>query len=78
MSVKDGVCLEIESWPRIVCSGVKGMMKGEKDVVGSSEDLFGQEPRVGQQQSYSSMAWSAQCHCLKCPRGAQRHSGYTR
>lgn len=78
MSVKDGVCLEIESLPRIVCSGVKGTMEGEKDVVGSGEDLFGREPRVGQQKSYSSMAWPGQCHCLRRPRGTQRHCGCTR
>lgn len=42
MNVKDGRCKETESWPRIVCSGVKGMTEGEKDTVGIGEDLFGQ------------------------------------
>ena len=42
VNVKDGSCLETESWPRIVCSGAKGTTEGEKDTVGSCEDLFGQ------------------------------------
>lgn len=44
VNIKDDSCLKTESWPRLVCSGVKGMTEGEKEIEAEKAPLDNSDP----------------------------------